>query len=136
LGALSAAELRAEIARARPAADAEPKREYVAALEQLAGERAGRERVVREFRELAEERAVRPGTTQLSPEWEAAPARLRDLVDRFNREGPEGREGFLERLSRDPEKAALIDRDLEVRRELVRERERTLDRDLDHGPEL
>ncbi len=73
------AELHERITRETQAA-----RVRVAALERIAGERARRERLAREFYALAKQRVLQPDATLRSAAWQAAPERLCDTIDRFN----------------------------------------------------
>lgn len=116
-------------------------REYLAMLEArrieeeaqrqawLRQEQAERVQVIRSFKSLAVKRLHgTPGYRDGGAKWEAAPAALQDLVERFNRMPEPAQEQALGRLSRDPEKNALVG-------ELLRERQQNIERtrDQDYG---
>jgi len=103
-----------------------------AAQKQAALEQRERERVVKEFKELAMDRAVqqRLGYQDRSKVWQATPQRLRESIERFNALPPAVQARTLERMTREPAFIRDLQQDLEQRREQVKQ----LDRD--HGLEL
>jgi hypothetical protein len=136
LGA-SLAERRQDLA-ARISQETAPARVRVAALEQIAGERAQRERLVGEFYALAKARVLQPEASLKSEAWQAAPARLRDTVERFNRQRPPVQAEILQAAvqGREPlqKMTQILAQDLQVQREQIRQREIAREHGLD-GPE-
>jgi hypothetical protein len=83
--------------------------------------------VVKEFEQLAHDRARgRTGYQDASPEWQATSAKLRKMIDEYNRAPPEVQDEIRKRLSTTPVLAQSLEQVLKQRREL----DRDLDQDL------
>lgn len=88
-----------------------------------------RERVVKEFQELAQRRAQqRLGYQDRSPEWKATPAELRQAIDRFNTQSPAQQSRTLERMAQQEAPVRELQLQMTQRRQLVRQLERGLER--------
>ena len=88
-----------------------------------------RERVVKEFQELAQRRAQqRLGYQDRSPEWKATPAELRQAIDRFNTRSPAEQARALERMAQQEAPVRELQQQMAQRRQLVRQLERGLGR--------
>ena len=94
-------------------------RELVAKGDSSAQERA---LVAMEFQRLAKSRAA---NQEREKDWEATPKKLRDAIERYNRESPEIQQGILKGIVMRPEAAKVIQEGIQARRE-----------QLDRGPSL
>jgi hypothetical protein len=105
-----------------------PAREKVAELREFLPAAYERERLVKEFEQLARDRAAgRREYQDTSPEWQAMAPKLRSAIDRYNREHPEVQAGIIDKFLRTPALAKLFGAELKQWREQVR------DRDQDQG---
>jgi hypothetical protein len=103
-----------------------------AAQKQALLEQRERERVVKEFKDLAMDRAVqqRFGYQDRSQVWQATPPRLRESIERFNAQSLKVQARILERMTQEPAFAREVQQDLAQRRAQVRQL------DHDQGLEL
>jgi hypothetical protein len=92
-------------------------------------ERRERERVIRDFKDLAASRAMqRWGYTDQSEEWRATPAALREKIDRYNALEEKARERELKRLAARPKAVSELQQWIGERRQRVNELDRGLGR--------
>lgn len=99
-----------------------PARAKVAELERLAAAAYERERVVKEFEQLARDRAAgRENFQDTSAAWQATPPKLRLMIDRYNQEPAQVQEALLKKFATTPALAQSIEENLKLRREQVRE---------------
>jgi hypothetical protein len=106
-----------------------PARAEVAELRQFLGAAYERERLVKEFEQLARDRAARGAQYQdTSKEWQAMAPKLRRAIDAYNREHPQVRAGIIEKFLKTPALDKALGAELKQRREQVR--------DLDQGLSL
>lgn len=104
-----------------------PAREKVAELRQLLSTAYQRERLVREFEQLARDRAAgRAKYRDTSPEWQAMAPKLRSAIDRYNREHLQVQAGIIEQYSRTPALDKSLGAELKQHREQVRDRDQGL----------
>lgn len=118
-------------ARGRAALDrwGERLQERAAQAKQRELEQRSRERVVRDFRELAMRREMRAfGYQDRNVGWRETPADLRDHIDRYNALPENARVAVLERLVQEPAKVRTLERWLDERQQRVRELDRGLER--------
>jgi Ti-type conjugative transfer relaxase TraA len=121
-GALEELERARREAHQRIMQEIAPARARVAELRQLMTAAHERERLVREFEQLAQGRAAGRGEYQdSSPDWRAMSPKLRRAIDVYNREPPQVQAEILERFSRTPALEKSLGEDLNRRREYVRE---------------
>jgi hypothetical protein len=98
-----------------------------AAQKQAALELREREQVVKQFKELAQNRAMRlSGYRDRSEEWLATPKDLRAAIDRFNALVPAAQERALERMAREPALVRDLQKGIEQRRVQVKQLDRGL----------
>ena len=106
-----------------------PARAEVAELRQFLGAAYERERLVKEFEQLARDRAAgRAEYRDTSKEWQAMAPKLRKAIDRYNQEHPQVQAAIIEKFLRTPALGQSLGAELKQRREQVR--------DLDQGLSL
>ncbi len=104
-----------------------PAREKVAELRQFLPAAYERERLVKEFEQLARDRAAgRAQYQDKSPEWQAMAPKLRSAIDRYNREHPQVQAGIIDKFLRTPALDKLFGAELKQHREQVRDRDQGL----------
>jgi len=126
-----------ELERARREADRRVTQETAAArakvaeLRQLMTAAYERERLVKEFEQMARDRAAgRAQFQDTSSDWQAMSPKLRQAIDAYNREPPQVQAEILERFSRTPALEKSLGEDLNRRRAYVREQGRDRGADL------
>jgi len=104
-----------------------PAREKVAELRQCLSAAYERERLVKEFEQLARERAAgRAEYRDTSPAWQAMTPKLRSAIDRYNREHPQVQAGIIDKFMRTPVLEKSFGAELQQHREQVRDRDQGL----------
>ena len=104
-----------------------PAREKVAELRQCLSVAYERERLVKEFEQLARDRAAgRAEYRDTSPEWQAMAPKLRSAIDRYNREHPQVQAGIIDKFMRTPVLEKSFGAELKQHREQVRDRDQGL----------
>jgi len=104
-----------------------PAREKVAELRQFLSVAYERERLVKEFEQLARDRAAgRAEYRDTSPEWQAMAPKLRSAIDRYNREPPQVQAGIIDKFMRTPVLEKSFGAELKQHREQVRDRDQGL----------
>lgn len=102
--------------------------ERQAQAKQQALELQARERVLKNFQELALSRESRRlGYDDRSMEWRETPADLREHIDRYNALPTQARQAVLDQLVQDPARVRTVERWIEERHQRVLELDRGLD---------
>ena len=115
------------VARARITLETAPLLARISQLERLVSEKVRREQSAREFKELAQRRALHTAAApERSDEWSAMPAVLRDSLDRFNQLPADLRERSLQTLIAQPEVTQALGQALAQRRERGRQQDHGL----------
>jgi hypothetical protein len=104
-----------------------PARDKVAELRKLLTAAYERERLAREFEQLARDRAAGRATTQdTSPDWQAMAPKLRRAIDAYNRQSPELQAAIMDRLSRTSALEKSMGAEFKLQRSRVRDRDQGL----------
>jgi hypothetical protein len=126
-----------ELERARREADRRVTQETAAArakvaeLRQLMTAAYERERLAKEFEQMARDRAAgRAEYEDTGSDWQAMSPKLRQAIDAYNREPAQVQAEILERFSRTPALEKSLGEDLNRRRAYVREQGRDRGADL------
>jgi len=114
------------VASARLTLESAPLRARIVQLERMLDEKVRREQSVRDFKELAERRAMKAARApERSDEWNALPEVLRESIDRFNQLPADSRERSLQTMIAQPEVSDALA--LARRHERLRQQDRGLE---------